>query len=259
MTSTTTDTTRTNPFWPNRFRGRGFIITGAAGGIGRAVTDRLLAEGARVLATDAVPFTVETPPECPGRVDTVVFDVTNEDAWATLVDQAHTLGALDGLALCHGVSQPLVPTADLNLDDWRRVLDINLDGCFLGVRAVLPHLTQRKWGRVVALASIAAKEANALEHAYAASKAGLVAFIKSVGKEVATTGVTLNTVAPGPVGTELFYRMGPDHNADRLTRVPMGRPAEPAEVASMVGWLLSEEAGYSTAQCFDLSGGRAVY
>jgi NAD(P)-dependent dehydrogenase (short-subunit alcohol dehydrogenase family) len=248
----------TGPVWPGRFDGRGFLVTGAAGGIGRALVIRLLAEGATVLATDVGPV---DPPvaDLPGTLHTAVLDVRDEAAWAATAERAAALGALDGLALCHGVPQPLVPTAELSTADWRRVLEINLDGCFFGIRAVLPHLVARGWGRIVAVASIAAKEANALEHAYATSKAGLLALVKSVGKEVATSGVTVNTVAPGPVGTPLFYGMGAEHNADRLKRVPMGRPAELTEAAALTSWLLSEEAAYSTAQCFDLSGGRAVY
>jgi NAD(P)-dependent dehydrogenase (short-subunit alcohol dehydrogenase family) len=244
--------------WPGRFDGKGFIVTGAGGGIGSAVVRRLLAEGATVLATDVTPVATDAG-NLAGTLYTSGLDVCDPAQWTRVVDFADQVGALDGLALCHGTSQPLVPTVELAIDDWRRVLAINLDGCFLGVRAVLPRLLDRGWGRIVGIASVAAKEANALEHAYAASKAGLVAFIKSVGKEVATSGVTLNTIAPGPVRTELFHRMGPEHNADRLRRVPMGRPAEPAEAAALTAWLLSEEAAYSTAQCFDLSGGRAVF
>lgn len=241
-------------FWPGRFAGRGFLVTGAVGGIGRAVVDRLAAEGAIVLATDAVP----TSEPDTDRVTRTVLDVGDTEGWAATVKQAVDIGAADGLALCHGISQPLVPTAELELLDWQRVLDVNLTGCFLGIKSMVPELRGRGWGRIVALASIAAKEANVEEHAYAASKAGLVALVKSVGKELATTGVTANAVAPGPVSTELFYRLGAEHNAERLRRVPMGRPATTEEAAALICWLLSAEASYSTAQCFDLSGGRAT-
>ena len=113
-------------------------------------------------------------------------------------------------------------------------------------------------GCIVAVSSIAAKEASVNEHAYAASKAALVALIKSVGKELATTGITANTVAPGLVGTELFYKLGAEHNADGLRRAPMGRPATTDEVAALTAWLLSKESSYTTAQCYDISG-RATY
>ncbi|QIZ37254.1 SDR family NAD(P)-dependent oxidoreductase [Saccharopolyspora sp. ASAGF58] len=241
--------------WTGRFAGKGFVVTGAGGGIGRAVTERVLAEGGTVLATDV------RPPCDDGheRQHNLPLDVRDPQGWADVLAYADEIGAGDGLVLCHGVAQPLVPTADLEEADWRTVLDINLTGCFLGVKAILPRLEKAGWGRIMALASIAAKEANALEHAYAASKAGLVALVKSVGKELATSGVTVNAIAPGPVGTDLFYSFGAEHNADRMRRTPMGRPATPEETASLIAWLLSAESSYSTAQCFDLSGGRAVY
>lgn len=247
-----------SPVWANRFAGRRFLVTGASGGIGGAVVERLAAEGAQILAADVNEYVPAT--EALARsVTAVKLDVTDEEAWQRTVAEAVATGGLDGLVLSHGVTQPQVPTAELHQSDWRRVIDINLTGCFLGVKAVLPHLTGQGFGRIVVVASIAAKEANAGEHVYAASKAGVVGLVKSVGKEVATTGVTVNALAPGPVGTELFYAMGPQHNQDRLRRVPMGRPAAPAEAGSIIAWLLSEEAAYSTGQCFDLSGGRAVF
>ena len=241
--------------WSDRFRGRGFIVTGAQGGIGRAVVDRLAAEGAVVLATDAKPAVSDDR----ANVTEAVLDVTDPAGWRDVVAHASRIGADDGLLICHGITHPQVPVTELSLEDWRRVLDVNLTGCFLGIQSVLPVLKAKGWGRIVALASIAAKEASVNEHAYAASKAALVALVKSVGKEVATAGVTANTVAPGPVGTELYFKLGEAHHADRMRRSPMKRVATPEEAAALITWLASPEASHTTAQCYDLSGGRATY
>jgi 3-oxoacyl-[acyl-carrier protein] reductase len=238
-----------------RFAGRTCLITGATGGIGRAVLERWLADGGSAWATDVT----EPPLSHPGVVSRAL-DVTDPMSWSMIMAEVEgSSGSIDTLLLCHGVSQPHVPTADLDLVDWNRVLDINLTGCFLGIQATLPAMVERGFGRVVAVASIAAKEASAGEHVYAASKAGLVALIKSVGKEVATTGVTLNSVAPGPVETPLWDALSDSLKSDRLRRTPMERPARPDEVASIMLWLASEEASYTTAQVFDASGGRATY
>ncbi|MGO2037607.1 MAG: SDR family NAD(P)-dependent oxidoreductase [Brevibacterium sp.] len=230
------------------------IVTGAGGGIGKAVVGRLLQAGQKVWATDlSVPELEHQDATCRS------LDVTDESAWSALISEVDDNGGFGQLFLCHGISQPHVPTSELTLDGWRAVQDVNLTSCFLGLRATLPSLVRRGWGRIVAVASIAAKEASAGEHTYAASKAGLVALMKSVGKEVAQTGVTINSVAPGPVETDLWRVLSDDLKRDRLQRTPMGRAAKPDEVASIMLWLASEEASYTTAQCFDISGGRAVY
>lgn len=249
-------TTSNTAVWPGRFENRGFIVTGAAGAIGRTVVERLAAEGARILAADTQPTAPDFESD---RITYTVLDVRDREAWAAVVEQAVALSIHDGIAFCHGVHHRQVPTTELSTEEWQFVQDVNVLGCLLGIQAVLPVLTERGWGRILALASIAAKEASIHEHAYAASKAAVVALIKSVGKEVATTGVTANSIAPGPVGTEMFYKLGAEHNADRMRRSPMGRPATTAEVASLAAWLLSEESSYTTAQCYDISGGRATY
>jgi NAD(P)-dependent dehydrogenase (short-subunit alcohol dehydrogenase family) len=230
------------------------IVTGAMGGIGKTTVQKLLDSGQRVWATD-----LNAPDfDCPKATCRSV-DVTDEDAWSTLIEEVELDGGFDQLFLCHGISQPHVSTVELSLEGWQKVQDVNLTSCFLGIRAALPPLSNRGWGRIVTVASIAAKEASAGEHTYAASKAGLVALVKSVGKEVAQTGVTINAVAPGPVETELWQVLSDDLRQDRLRRTPMGRPARPDEIVSLMLWLSSDEASYVTAQCFDSSGGRAVY
>lgn len=239
---------------PTRFGGRIALVTGARGGIGRAVVDRLARDGATVWATD-----VGEEPSTDGGIVRRPLDVTDPEAWAALVAEIEAEGPIDQLHLCHGISQKLVPALELGLDDWQRVQDVNLTSVFLGIRAVASAMVARGYGRIVAIASIAAKEASRLEHTYAASKAGVVALVKSVGKELAADGVTVNSIAPGPVRTPLWDRLTDEVKRDRMSRTPMGRPAEPEEIASLAAWLASPEASYITAQCLDSSGGRAVY
>lgn len=236
-----------------RYAGRGVVVTGASGGIGRAVARRLAEEGASVWATD-----ISAPPTDLG-IRNRSLDVTQRDAWEALVQEIDTVEPIDAIFLCHGVSQPQVGFLDVLTDQWDRVMDINLKSYVHGLQSVLPGMMARGYGRVVATASIAAKEASHREHVYAASKAGLVALINSVAREIAQSGVTMNTVAPGPVETELWARLDQAVRDDRIRRTPMQRPATPDEVASLMLWLGSPEASYTTAQCYDISGGRATY
>lgn len=236
----------------SRFSGRRILVTGASGGIGEAVARRAWEEGGEVYASD-LDAPVLDGPTC------LQLNAADADSWSTALGIVEEQGPLDVLLLCHGISQPQVSVFDLPEEDWDRVLRVNLTSCFLGLKSVVPGMVEREFGRVVALASIAAKEASAREHVYAASKAGLVALVNTVAREVATSGVTLNTVAPGPVTTPLWNALGDDVKTDRLRKTPMNRPGTPDEIASIVLWLASEEASYTTAQCFDSSGGRATY
>lgn len=242
---------------PDRFSDRVVLVTGAAGGLGTAIADRLHAEGARVALTDLVE--IESGPEGE-RTVRLRLDATSEGDWASFVeDVLERWGRLDGLVQCVGILGKQAPVTEVGFEEWERVVRINLHSAFLGLATCLPPMLEAGYGRVVTLSSIAAKEGNALQAAYSASKAGIVALTKSAAKEVATSGVTVNCLAPTMIRTSLVDGMEQSTIDELLAKIPMRRLGRPEEVAAIVTWLLSEEASYSTAQCFDLSGGRATY
>lgn len=242
---------------PDRFSDRVVLVTGAAGGLGTAIADRLHAEGARVALTDLVE--IESGPEGE-RTVRLRLDATSEGDWtSTVEDVLERWGRLDGLVQCVGILGKQAPVTEVGFEEWERVVRINLHSAFLGLATCLPPMLEAGYGRVVTLSSIAAKEGNALQAAYSASKAGIVALTKSAAKEVATSGVTVNCLAPTMIRTSLVDGMEQSTIDELLAKIPMRRLGRPEEVAAIVTWLLSEEASYSTAQCFDLSGGRATY
>jgi 3-oxoacyl-[acyl-carrier protein] reductase len=168
-------------------------------------------------------------------------------------------GHIDVLVNNAGIAGPTAPVAEYPVRDWRRVLDVNLTGAFQCTRACLPGMLERGYGRVVNVASIAGKDGNPNMAAYSASKAGLIAFTKSVGKETAASGVLVNCVVPGVIEAGLTAKTNEQERQLFLSRVPMGRMGRPEELAELVSWLASPRCSFSTGATFDLSGGRAVY
>jgi 3-oxoacyl-[acyl-carrier protein] reductase len=154
---------------------------------------------------------------------------------------------------------PTAPVQDYPLDAWRQILSTNLDGVFLSCRAVLPHMRARGWGRIVNLASIAGKEGNPNAAAYAASKGGVIAFTKALSKEVATSGILVNCVAPALIDTDMTRDLPPEMREYVTSRIPLGRAGTATEVAALVAWLCSDECSFSTGAVYDISGGRATY
>ena len=236
-----------------RFAGRVALVTGGSSGIGAAVAERLLLDGARVASFDLA----ESGPE---GVLAVTGDVSSSaDVDAAVGRVEAELGPVDILVCSAGVAGASLRTVDVDDAEWRRVLAINADGVFFCNRAVIGGMVDRGYGRIVNVASIAGKEGNPMAAAYSASKAAVIALTKAIGKDVATTGVLVNAVAPAVIETPLLAEMSEEHIGYMVERIPMGRLGRVDEVAALVCWLASEECSFSTGATYDISGGRAVY
>ena len=246
--------------------GRVAVITGGAQGIGLATAQRLLGSGAEVALWDidvgrlaaAQAALAERHPGAKTSIQTVELTDEAAVAHATAATQA-AHGRIDILVNNAGITGGNAPTWQLDPAVWRRVIEVNLIAPFLTCRAVLPQMIAQGYGRIVNIASVAGKEGNPNASHYSASKAGLIALTKSLGKELATQGVLVNAVAPAAAHTALFDQMAPEHIAYMLGKIPMGRLVTVDEVAAMVAWLASAECSFSTGAVFDLSGGRATY
>jgi len=239
-------------------RNRIAVITGGARGIGYAIAERCARSGAKVALWD-LEGAERAAEEIAGAIG-LKLDVTDPEAVAEAVRATERrLGPIDVLVASAGITGPNVSVAEYPVDAWRRVIEINLNGVFICNRAVAPGMVKRNYGRIVNIASIAGKEGNPNAGAYSASKAGVIALTKSLGKELATTGVRVNCIAPAVVKTDLFAQMTEEHIKFMLSKVPMGRFGTVEEVAALVAWLCSEECSFSTGAAFDLSGGRATY
>ena len=243
------------------FAGRHAVITGGAAGIGLAITQRLLASGATVTWWDRDAAAMATARQSLGQaVQQVVVDVGDH---ASVVDAVRQTvmrhRAIDVLVNCAGITGPNVKLWDYPPEQWLQVMQVNLNGLFYCCREVVPVMQQNNYGRIVNIASVAGKEGNPNASAYSASKAAVIALTKSLGKELADTGIRVNCVTPAAVKTAIFDQMSPAHIEFMLSKIPMGRFGEPEEVAAMVAWLCTQECSFSTGAVFDLSGGRATY
>lgn len=242
-------------------RGRVAVVTGGASGIGLAIARRLTASGAALSLWDLSPDALAPAVARAGAAaHTAVVDVRDYAAVERARDATlAALGRIDILVTSAGITGPNVPVADYPLDGWREVLDVNLTGTFHCARAVVAPMRAAGYGRIVAIASVAGKEGNPNAAAYSASKAGVIALTKSLGKELATSGVLVNCVTPAAVETPLFAQMTQAHIDYMKSRIPMNRFGRVEEIAALVGWLCSEECSFSTGAVFDLSGGRSTY
>lgn len=235
------------------FTGRTAIVTGAAQGIGAAVADALAAAGARVARWDLQ--TDDDPAAGLFRAD-IADDAAVAQALAATLER---FGGVDILVNNAGFAGPTRPVAETDPADWRRVIDVNLNGTFNVCRQVAPVLRTRGWGRIVTVASLAGKEGTPNAAAYSAAKAGIIALTKALGKEMAGSGVLVNAIAPAAVRTAILDQMTPAHVQTMIGKSPLGRLGEPEEVAALVLWLASDACSFSTGAVFDLSGGRATY
>ncbi len=224
------------------FTGRTAIVTGGAQGIGAAIVRRLKDSGARVVVWD-----LDGSPK---------VDVTDP---ASIQDALAKIDRIDVLVNNAGIAGKNLPTVDYPIDEWERVLRVNLTSQFLCCRAVAPHMVKARYGRIVNIASVAGKEGNPNAVAYSASKAGVISLTKSLGKELAQSGVLVNCVTPAAAKTAIFDQMTKSHIDYMLSKIPMGRFVEVDEIASLVCWLASSDCSFSTGAVFDISGGRATY
>ncbi len=242
-------------------KGRHAVITGGAAGLGLAIAQRMLASGAHVTLWDLDPAALgRAGQELGTGVHTVVVDVGEHASVQQAVRQTVAANpAIDILVNCAGITGPNVKVWDYPPEQWLQVMQVNLNGLFYCCREVVPHMRERNYGRIVNIASVAGKDGNPNASAYSASKAAVIALTKSLGKELADTGVRVNCVTPAAVKTAIFEQMTPEHIQFMLSKIPMGRFGTPQEVAAMVAWLCTEECSFSTGAVFDLSGGRSTY
>jgi NAD(P)-dependent dehydrogenase (short-subunit alcohol dehydrogenase family) len=236
-----------------RFANRRAVITGGASGIGAGIAARMAAEGAQIAIWDLNPAGVNA-----AHVEKL--DVTDPGAVQRAADAtAAAMGGIDILVASAGITGPNGPVWEYPVEAWKQVMDINCNGVFYSNRAVVPHMQRGGYGRIVNIASIAGKEGNPNASAYSASKAGVISLTKSLGKELAKSGIRVNCVTPAAVKTGMFAQMTQAHIDFMLSKIPMARFGQVEEIAALVAWLCTEDCSFSTGAVFDLSGGRAVY
>ena len=240
---------------------RAAIVTGGAQGIGLAIVKRMLASGASVRIWDRdQKLLQQTLSGLSGAVSGDTVDVGDEKSVAQGTAAAlAALGKVDILVNNAGIAGMTRPTIEYPVAEWEQVLRIDLTGPFLCCRAVAPHMVARKYGRIVNIASIAGKEGNPNAAAYSAAKAGVMALTKSLGKELAKDGVTVNCMTPAAARTAIFDQISQQHIDYMLSKIPMGRFVLVEEIAAMACWLASEDCSFTTGGVFDISGGRATY
>lgn len=244
----------------DRFAGRSAVVTGGASGLGKAVAARIVAEGGSVSLWDFDAAALNEAAAETGAVHTVVLDVADQGVVeGAAAASAEALSTIDILVCSAGITGATAPVHSFPLDSWRRVIDINLNGVFYCNRAVVPLMLKNGYGRIVNVASVAGKEGNPNASAYSAAKAGVIGLTKSLGKELASSGVLANSITPATFDSPILAQMPQAHIDYMLAKIPMGRLGKTEETAAMVCFMASEECSFTTAATFDTSGGRTTF
>lgn len=239
-----------------RFAGQVAVVSGGNGGIGLAIAERLASEGSLVAILDLT----DREHVKGGRLLSIQCDVTDlESVRISLARVREAFGTIQILVNSAGVLGPVANAVDIEVDAWRLVIEANLTSTFICCKAVAVGMIAAGYGRIINIASVQGKEGTSLAGPYAASKAGVIAFTKTLGKELATTGVLVNCITPSAVDTGMFNEISVERRADLLDRIPMGRFCSAYEVAAMTAWLAGDQCSFSTGAVFDMSGGRSTY
>ncbi|NHK26423.1 SDR family oxidoreductase [Parvularcula flava] len=246
--------------YKDRFSGKTAAITGGASGLGLASAKRIAEEGGNVVLWDMNEEGLQQAQEDIPGARTIRVDITDADAIQAAAEETlEAFGSIDILINSAGITGATVPVQDFPLDSWRKVIDINLNGTFMCCRAIIPYMLDNGYGRIINVASVAGKEGNPNASAYSASKAGVIGLTKSLGKELAQTGVIANCITPAAFESPIFDQM-PQSQIDYMkSKIPMGRLGTAEEVASMICFMASEDCSFTTASAFDTSGGRTTY
>jgi 2-dehydro-3-deoxy-L-rhamnonate dehydrogenase (NAD+) len=236
------------------------IVTGGSGGIGLATVDRLALSGAKVLIWDINEASLAAAAASrPGMATTQVDMLDELTVSRAMVAAYETFGRIDILVNCVGVEGTRAAVVDCDVGVWRRLLETNLTASFIACKSGVREMLKRNYGRIVNLSSTSGKDGNPFDAPYAAAKAGIMAFTKSLGKELASTGIRANCVCPAAIDSPLFSRLKPEQQQFSISKIPMGRLGKVTEVAALIAWLCSEDCSFSTGATFDISGGRSTY
>jgi 3-oxoacyl-[acyl-carrier protein] reductase len=246
--------------FPDRFAGQVAVVTGGASGLGLATAKRIVSEGGRVALWDVNPEALAVAKDEVGAAHVVALDVSDQPAVeAAAAATFAALGRIDVLIASAGITGATKPVHEFPIDSWLQVIDINLNGVFYCSRAVVPFMLRHGYGRIVNVASVAGKEGNPNASAYSASKAGVIGFTKSLGKELADSGIIANALTPATFESPILGQL-PQSQVDYMrSKIPMGRLGEVEESAAMVCFMASEECSFTTAATFDTSGGRTTF